>query len=1424
MIGLSSCSGASDLSDRVLFGISEQESGTGSYTVSSSTGGYSVNESGGTLTLSIVLDAIPASDVKIPLSSSNTAEATVSVTDLTFTATNWNEPQTFVVTGTDEYIKDGNQDISVTFGEAESTDSSYSGATHDALTITVIDNETPGITISPTSGLATTEAGGTATFTVVLNSQPHDGVSLSGMSINDDTEVSIDRTSLSFTTTNWNTPQTVLLTGVDDYVVDGDKDISVSMPKSSSSDSDYNQLTLSTVTGKNTDNDSYTVSVSPVTSLITTEAGGTATYQVVLNAKPTDDVTINTLTVGDTTEVSSSTTGPITFTTSNWNTPQTITLTGVDDSVDDGDISYTISHSNTVSTDSSFNDVTVPSVTGTTTDDDTAGITVTTGTTTISEAYGTMSITVVLTSEPTADVVISASSSNTTGATLDKSSITFTSGDWNTPQVITVTGADELVMDGDQNISITFGSVSSTDPKYSGKTLSTIDMTVLDDDISISVYPATLTTSEASGSSHTATFYVSLSNAPTDTVTVPSITVGDTTEGSVDKSSLVFTTANWNTPQAVTVTGGSDEPAEDGNITYYITLGNAVSSDTSYSGKTVGTGKVTVTNTDASAAFVVSPLSISIVEATTAECSDNTWGSCSDSFTVKLKSAPTCSVVVAVASDSATRATVNKSSLTFTTSNWDTAQTVTVTSKDDSFDGGSTAVNISLTYSGTGCGYDGKDPDDVTVNIDDNDAYGIRVSNMNQHTTEATPPSTGTGTTGSFKVKLNKQPAIGKTVTIPISDTYDSRNYNHVEGTADKTSLTFTDSNWNVEQTVTVTPTNDYVADGDIQYVIVLMPANSDDASYNGKDPRDVTVVNENKDTLGINYIPGSSGGTEVETATGTYTGYATDDNNQMGSSYSTFRLRLRSKPTADVTLNFLTVLSTSDTTSTSDDGTLSSSSFTFTTSNWDQYQTLSVTGNSDGVNTDGNRNYYVKVGSITTSDTSGYSTIGTPLVKIYSCDNDGTNELVMCAKSSGPDTTTTESGGTASFWIIGKSSCDATVGLSVDDTTEGSVASSISITSSNYNTLESGGSNLITVTGVQDSPQTIDGTVTYHLLTAAASGTGSCNGFDLPSYTLKNSDANSRYITSTSGSAYENNTAQASVGLKLGAQPAGTVTFSVSCSDSTECQSVSPTTLSYTSSSGAGGWDEYQYVTVTGQDDSIADGNQTVTVTFTVTSGDTTVQADSYELFPTSGTYSTTTKTVTNVDDENAMKRIYITASTYTAEQSGITGADAICNGSDSNKPSTGTYKALLVGDSTAYSHSSRVATTTGTDSTGQTNWVLAATTQYYLTPYTVDDSKTYMIFETDANKLFDPSAMALPFTTSGSDTFWTGMNANLTTSTTSGAKNNCDGWEYNNDPNSTFADYYGTYWTGNVTDYTSTAPAESICNNARKFICVQQ
>ena len=109
-----------------------------------------------------------------------------------------------------------------------------------------IDSMSAGITVHPTSGLVTTEAGGTASFTVVLDTQPTADVVI-GMSSSETTEGTVLPTSLTFTAANWNIPQTVTVTGVDDAIVDGDITYTVVTAAATSADANYDGINPSDV-------------------------------------------------------------------------------------------------------------------------------------------------------------------------------------------------------------------------------------------------------------------------------------------------------------------------------------------------------------------------------------------------------------------------------------------------------------------------------------------------------------------------------------------------------------------------------------------------------------------------------------------------------------------------------------------------------------------------------------------------------------------------------------------------------------------------------------------------------------------------------------------------------------------------------------------------------------------------------------------------------------------------------------------------------------------------------------------------------------------------------------------------------------------------------------------------------------------------
>jgi hypothetical protein len=224
-----------------------------------------------------------------------------------------------------------------------------------------------GITVNPTSGLVTTEAGGSDNFTVVLDSQPSDNVTIA-LSSDDLSEGMVSPTSLTFTTTDWNTPQTVTITGVDDATVDGNVAYTIITAPATSTDPNYNGVDASDVAVTNTDDDSAGITVNPTSGLVTTEAGGTDTFTVVLDSQPSSNVTVG-LSSDDSSE---GTVAPssLTFTPANWNTPQTATVTGVDDFIIDGNVAYNIVTAAATSSDANYNGINSSDVAVTNTDDD----------------------------------------------------------------------------------------------------------------------------------------------------------------------------------------------------------------------------------------------------------------------------------------------------------------------------------------------------------------------------------------------------------------------------------------------------------------------------------------------------------------------------------------------------------------------------------------------------------------------------------------------------------------------------------------------------------------------------------------------------------------------------------------------------------------------------------------------------------------------------------------------------------------------------------------------------------------------------------------------------------------------------------------------------------------------------------------------
>ena len=1042
----------------------------------------------------VVLTSAPTADVTIAVSISDSTEATVAPDALTFTPRNWRTPQTVTVTGVDDSMDDGDQDYTVVLAAAESTDANYNGYDPDDVSATNADNDgaptgiqlrvdpiilaedagetvvrvtatVPGSTtygsdvtvavsvgpgtagtvdfeavpgfdiviaagakgaaqafkLTPTaddidegdetvtvSGVAdnkarvtpatltltdaavgdkdvrevTTEAGGTARFAYALPRRPTANVTITVTS-SDETEGTVSPASLTFTPANWNIWQRVTVTGVDDTIHDGDQRYTIKFTASyiSPKEEPIEEIERPLI---NTDNDEpptgIALSVHPATlSEGDGETDVTVTARVTGSTTYGSDVTVAVSVAGsgaaDAVDFGAVSGFNIVIPAGARSATGTFRLTPTVDDIDGSDETVSVSGV-------ADNSATVTDTSLTITDDDVAGVTVVErgGETVTAEAGGKDSFTVVLTSEPTADVTIPVSSSDETEATVSPTSLTFTPENWRTPQRVTVTGVDDTIDDGNMAYTVVLAPAESTDVKYSGMDPEDVSATNADNDepptgIALSVHPATLSegdgetdvtvvatvtgsgiygsdvtvavsvgpgtadavdfgavpgfdivipagtrsaketfrltpvddviketsetvtvsgvagnkarvtpatltisdddtagvtvfesdgdtaTTEAEGSGRTDSFTVVLTSPPSSSVRIE-VSSSDTTEATVSPAALRFTPKNWKVPQRVTVTG-VDDTIDDGDQDYTVVLAPAKSKDVRYSG--MDPDDVSATNADndgppTGIALRVSPGAIAEgdgeteVTVTARVTGSTTYGS-----------DVTVTVTVSVAGSGTAGAVgfraVSGFDIVIPAGARSAAGTFRLTPTADDIDGSSETVTVS------GVAGNSATVKSAVLTITDDDTAGVTVveSDSDTATTEA-------GGTDSFTVVLTSAPTANVRIAVSSSD--------DTEATVSPVALTFTGSDWKVPQRVTVTGVDDNIDDGDQNYTVVLAPAVSTDARYSGMDPEDVPATNADNDELptgiALSVRPGSiaegAGETEV-TVTATVTG-----------------------------------------------------------------------------------------------------------------------------------------------------------------------------------------------------------------------------------------------------------------------------------------------------------------------------------------------------------------------------------------------------------------------------------------------------------------------------------------------------------------------------------------------------------------------
>ena len=233
-------------------------------TVSKST--VTIEESGTTNSFTVVLDTQPETSVTLSATNSETTQLSISLSYLTFTNANWNTQQTITLTPTSDDIADGDTSATITLSVLDATsDDTYDDVADVTVAVTVSDNNACDVTVVETNGTTmVTEAATTDTFTVKLAAQPTSNVVVSVVS-SDTGEATVDKATLTFTSSNWNTTQTVTVTGVDDALNDDNQIVPITLAfVDASSDDCFDPTPDTTVSTTVSDNDSPGITVSVV--------------------------------------------------------------------------------------------------------------------------------------------------------------------------------------------------------------------------------------------------------------------------------------------------------------------------------------------------------------------------------------------------------------------------------------------------------------------------------------------------------------------------------------------------------------------------------------------------------------------------------------------------------------------------------------------------------------------------------------------------------------------------------------------------------------------------------------------------------------------------------------------------------------------------------------------------------------------------------------------------------------------------------------------------------------------------------------------------------------------------------------------------------------------------------------------------------
>ena len=342
-------------------------------------GGFTLVDEGSNTsdTFTVVLSEAPTSEVSVHVGAGVTAlgthqvlftssiTTTASATAiLTFTSSNYYVAQTVTVTAVDDSVGEGRHTAVIT-ARVNGSPSRFQGVVAASFTAEITDNDKALLLADTAGSTDVTEGGVTDSYTVALSMQPTGTVVVEPYNVSS-AQMTFSPASLSFSSTNYNVPQVVTVTAVDDSRVEGYHTELIGHTVANYFNTNREQAAPTSLTANISDNDSRVLISETGTGTTVREGGGvTDTYTVVLLTAPTGHVSVTIgdgmylwqevpsgtdygvthdvtfVTAGTTTATSTVT---LTFTPSNYSTAQLVTVTAYDDRIKEGVEKISITH------------------------------------------------------------------------------------------------------------------------------------------------------------------------------------------------------------------------------------------------------------------------------------------------------------------------------------------------------------------------------------------------------------------------------------------------------------------------------------------------------------------------------------------------------------------------------------------------------------------------------------------------------------------------------------------------------------------------------------------------------------------------------------------------------------------------------------------------------------------------------------------------------------------------------------------------------------------------------------------------------------------------------------------------------------------------------------------------------------------------